>query len=50
MAKKGKIKNAKNKAKHTKLIKQQKNKLRDAKELHIKRIKSILQKHKEQPS
>jgi hypothetical protein len=31
MAKKGKVKNAKHKAKHTKLMKQKKNKLRDGK-------------------
>ena len=48
MAKKGKAKNTKNKAKHSKLINQKKNKLRTAKELHAKRIKSIIQKHKEQ--
>lgn len=48
MAKKGQAKNTKNKAKHSKLINQKKTKLRKAKELHKKRIKSIIQKHKEQ--
>ncbi len=48
MAKKGQAKNTKNKAKHSKLMSQKKNKLRVEKELHIKRIKSIIQKQKEQ--
>jgi len=47
MAKKGHPKNTKNKAKHSKLMNQKKNKLKEAKELHIKRIKEIIQKHKE---
>ncbi len=50
MAKKGQAKNTKNKAKHSKLMAQKKNKLRAEKELHAKRLKSILQKHKEQLS
>lgn len=48
MAKKGQAKNTKNKAKHSKLMNQKKAKLREAKELHSKRIKVIIQKHKEQ--
>ena len=48
MAKKGHPKNTKNKAKHSKLMNQKKNKLKEAKELHAKRIKAIIQKHKEQ--
>ncbi len=46
MAKKGKAKNTKNKAKHTKLMSQKKNKLREEKELHTKRIKAILRNSK----
>jgi len=48
MAKKGSAKNTKNKAKHSKLMTQKKNKLREEKELHSRKIKSIMQKHKEQ--
>ena len=48
MAKKGQAKNTKNKAKHSKLMKQKKNKLKSEKELHTQRIKSIIQKYKEQ--
>ena len=48
MAKKGSAKNTKNKAKHSKLMAQKKNKLRAEKEIHARRIKSILQQHKEQ--
>ena len=48
MAKKGSAKNTKNKAKHSKLMAQKKNKLREEKELHARKIKSILQKHKEE--
>lgn len=48
MAKKGQAKNTKNKAKHSKLMNQKKNKLRKSKELHTKRLKSIIQKQKEQ--
>ncbi|MFK5959667.1 MAG: hypothetical protein QM495_12470 [Lutibacter sp.] len=47
MAKKGQAKNTKNKAKHSKLMAQKKNKLRIEKELHAKRIKAIIQKQKE---
>ena len=48
MAKKGQAKNTKNKAKHSKLMKQKKNKLKTEKELHTQRLKSILQKHNTQ--
>ena len=48
MTKKGQAKNTKNKAKHSKIMNQKKNKIREAKELHAKRIKAVLQKHKEQ--
>ena len=48
MAKKGHPKNTKNKAKHSKLMTQKKNKLKKSKELHAKRIKSIIKKLKEQ--
>jgi len=48
MAKKGSAKNTKNKAKHSKLMTQKKNKLREEKELHSRKIKSIIQKRKEQ--
>ncbi|WP_299528190.1 hypothetical protein [uncultured Lutibacter sp.] len=48
MAKKGRAKNTKNKAKHSKLMNQKKTKLRDAKELHTKRIKAIIKKHQEE--
>lgn len=47
MAKKGKAKNTKNKAKHAKLMSQKKNKLKEKKEFHTKRIKAILQNNKE---
>jgi hypothetical protein len=47
MAKKGQAKNTKNKAKHSKLMAQKKNKLRAKKELHSQRIKAIIQKQKE---
>ena len=46
MAKKGKAKNTKNKAKHAKLMSQKKNKLKAKKELHTHRIKAILQNSK----
>ncbi|WP_456463036.1 hypothetical protein [Lutibacter sp.] len=48
MPKKGQAKNTKNKAKHSKLMSQKKNRLKKSKELHVKRIKSIIKKHKEQ--
>ena len=48
MAKQGQAKNTKNKAKHNKLMAQKKNKLRVEKELHANRLKSILQKYKQQ--
>jgi len=48
MGKKGQAKNTKNKEKHNKLMTQKKNKLRIEKDLHAKRIKAIIQKHKGQ--
>ncbi len=48
MAKKGQKKNTKNKAKHAKLMSQKKAKLKETKELHMKRIKAIIQKNKEE--
>jgi len=48
MAKKGSAKNTKNKAKHSKLMARKKNKLREEKELHAKRLKLIVQRSKEQ--
>jgi hypothetical protein len=47
MPKKGKEKNTKNKAKHTKLMNRKINKLRDEKELRKQRLKEIIQKAKE---
>ena len=44
MAKKGQSKNTKNKAKHSKLMTQKKNKLKLGKELHAKRLKLIIKK------
>lgn len=46
MAKKGTPKNTKNKAKHTKLMNRKKNKERNEKDAHTKRIKAILQQSK----
>lgn len=42
MAKQGKIKNGTNKAKHTKLLNQKKNKIREAKMLNKQRLKAIM--------
>ncbi len=50
MAKKGVQKNTQNKAKHTKLINKKKNKLRKEKDAHKERLKSIINKAKEQQS
>lgn len=50
MAKKGRAKNTKNKAKHAKLMGQKKNRLRKVEELHKNRLKTILQQQKEQTS
>jgi hypothetical protein len=47
MSKKGKEKNTKNKAKHTKLMSRKINKLRDKKEQRKMRLKEIIQKAKE---
>lgn len=44
MGKEGKIKNGNNKAKHTKLLNQKKNKLREAKALNKQRLKAIMSK------
>lgn len=46
MAKKGKIKNGKNKAKHSKLMAQKKNRLTSEKELRKKRLKEIITRAK----
>ncbi len=46
--KKGKEKNTKNKAKHTKLLNRKKNKLKSDAALRKERLKVILQKAKEQ--
>ena len=48
MAKKGVEKNTANKAKHTKLLKKKKEKLRKEKEIHKARLKAILDKAKAQ--
>jgi len=47
MAKKGKGKNTVNKAKHTKLMNQKKNKLRKETELRKERLKAIVKKSQE---
>ncbi len=47
MAKTGKEKNTKNKAKHSKLIARKKNKLKTEKEQRAVRLKEIVQKVKE---
>lgn len=47
MAKKGSPKNTVNKAKHTKLMNQKKNKLRDEKIQHKLRLKAIIKKSQE---
>ncbi|MFO7720091.1 MAG: hypothetical protein R6W85_06605 [Gillisia sp.] len=48
MAKKGVEKNTRNKAKHTKLLKKKKEKLRMEKEVHKFKIKAIQDRAKEQ--
>lgn len=48
MAKKGRAKNTVNKAKHTKLMNQKKNKLKDEKIQHKLRLKAIIKKSQEQ--
>ena len=47
MAKKGKDKNTVNKAKHSKLMNQKKNKLRNEKIEHALRLKAIVKKSQE---
>ncbi len=47
MAKKGREKNTKNKAKHTKLLNRKKKKLKTEKELRAERLKSIIKKANE---
>ena len=44
MAKKGREKNTKNKAKHTKLLNRKKKKLKTEKELRAERLKAIVKK------
>jgi hypothetical protein len=44
MAKKGREKNTKNKAKHTKLMNRKKKKLKTEKELRAERLKAIVKK------
>lgn len=48
MPKKGKEKNTKNKAKHTKLMNRKLNKQRDEKIQHQLRLKELVRKHHEQ--
>ena len=48
MAKKGREKNTKNKAKHTKLLNRKKKKLKTEKELRAERLKAIVKKATEQ--
>jgi hypothetical protein len=48
MSKKGKAKNTVNKAKHSRLVQQKKNKLREEKLLHKTRLKAIIRKVNEQ--
>lgn len=50
MAKKGKEKNTKNKAKHSKLIHRKKNKLKSEMELRKERLKAIIKKANENES
>jgi hypothetical protein len=47
MAKAGKQKNTKNKAKHTKLMDRKKNKLREEKALRVARLKAVVHAAKE---
>ncbi len=44
MAKQGRDKNTKNKAKHTKLMNRKKNKLREEKRLRSERLKALMKK------
>lgn len=48
MPKKGKEKNTKNKAKHTKLMNRKLNKIREEKLQHKLRLKELVKKHQEQ--
>ncbi len=48
MAKKGREKNTKNKAKHNKLLNRKKKKLKTEKELRADRLKAIIKKANEQ--
>ena len=48
MTKKGREKNTKNKAKHTKLLNRKKKKLKAEKELRTERLKALVKKAKEQ--
>ena len=48
MAKQGREKNTKSKAKHSKLMARKKNKLKSEKELRKERLKTIMAKSKEQ--
>lgn len=48
MPKKGVVKNAANKAKHTKLLKRKKDKLRLEKEAHKEKLKAIFKKAQEE--
>lgn len=48
MPKKGKAKNTVNKAKHTRLMKQKENKLREEKQRTKERLKAIIKKANEQ--
>ncbi|WP_299781693.1 hypothetical protein [uncultured Formosa sp.] len=50
MAKTGKEKNTKNKAKHTKLMDRKKNKARSEKELRKERLQAIVKKSQENKS
>lgn len=50
MAKKGKAKNTINKAKHTKLLNQKKNKLKKEDALRKEKLKNIIQKSKKDDS
>ncbi len=47
MAKQGRDKNTKNKAKHTKLMNRKKNKLREEKRLRAERLKALVKKANE---
>jgi len=47
MTKKGREKNTKNKAKHSKLVTRKKNKLKSEKEIRKERLKAIIAKSKE---